>query len=393
MPDICLFFQVHQPRRLRRYTIFDIGESHEYENVELNCQILNKVADKCYLPANDLLLGLLRGFAGNFRVAFSMTGTLIDQLEVERPEALASFRQLSDTGYVEWLNETYDHSLASLFSPVEFEDQVCLHRDRINQLFGEKAVTFCNTEMIYNNDIGRTVGEMGYQVILTEGADRILPNQNADVAYRVPSHPDVMLLLRHYRFSDDIAFRFSQKDWFEYPLTAKKFARWLNRDHETAKVINLFIDYETFGEHQWEETGIFDFLRELPEEILKYPDFHFRTPKQVLPDPTASLPLNVPETVSWADTERDLSAWTGNGMQRDALASLYLMEDRVRQTGDAGLIKTWRMLQTSDHFYYMCTKWFGDGAVHTYFNPWETPYDAYISYMNILDDFDRQLSR
>ncbi|MBN1547402.1 MAG: glycoside hydrolase family 57 protein [Syntrophaceae bacterium] len=393
MPDICLFFQVHQPRRLRRYTIFDIDQNCEYENIELNQHVLNKVADKCYLPANDLLLGLLRGYAGDLQIAFSITGTLIEQLENERPEVLASFKQLSDTGYVEWLNETYDHTLASLYSPAEFREQVALHRSKIADLFGEKAVSFCNTEMIYNNDIGRRVGEMGYQVILTEGADRIIEGQENGVACRAASNPDVMLLLRHYRLSDDIAFRFSAKDWFEYPLTAKKFARWLNRISGAVEVINLFMDYETFGEHQWAETGIFDFLRDLPEEVLKYPGFRFRTPKQIMPDPVKSPVLDVKQPVSWADTERDVSAWTGNGMQQDALSSLYRMEDRVKQTGNAGLLKTWRMLQTSDHFYYMCTKYFGDGDVHTYFNPWETPYDAYISFMNILDDFDRRLSK
>jgi len=393
MPNICLFFQVHQPRRLRRYTVFDIDQRHDYENETLNREVLHKVSDKCYLPANARILELLRKYDGDFRVAFSLTGTVIEQFESERPDVLESFQRLNETRYVEWLNETYDHSLASLYSPVEFREQVQRHHTKIDELFGQKAVTFCNTEMIYNNDIAKTVGDMGYQVILTEGADRILPGGDARISCRAVSHPELTVLLRHYRLSDDISFRFSSTDWFEYPLTAKKFARWLSQHDETAEVINLFMDYETFGEHHWSETGIFDFLWELPGEILKYPDFRFATPAQIIPDPSASPLLDVPETISWADSERDVTAWMGNGMQQDALRSLYQLEDRIRQSGDAGALKIWRRLQTSDHFYYMCTKWFSDGDVHTYFNPWESPYDAYISYMNILDDFDRKLRK
>lgn len=393
MPHICLFFQVHQPRRLRRYTIFDIGQHHDYDNERLNTQILHKVSEKCYLPANQLLLELLRRYEGDFRVSFSLTGTLIDQLETQGREVLESFQRLNETGYVEWLNETYDHSLASLYSPEEFREQVYRHREKIEALFGQKAVTFCNTEMIYNNDIARAVGEMGYQVVLTEGADQVLAGRSPRVSWKVASRPDMTVLLRDYRLSDDISFRFSATDWFEYPLTAKKYARWLSQNNASTEVINLFMDFETFGEHQWPETGIFDFLQELPAEILKYPDLGFRTPSQIIPDPSSDALLDVRETISWADSERDLTAWTGNGMQRDALQSLYQLEERVKQSGDESALNTWRMLQTSDHFYYMCTKWFADGDVHTYFNPWESPYDAYISYMNILDDFDRNLSK
>lgn len=393
MPNICLFFQVHQPRRLRRYTIFDIDQHHDYENETLNKEVLQKVSDKCYLPANNLLFELLRQYGGDFRVSFSLTGTLIEQLEEQRPEVLESFQKMNQTGYVEWLNETYDHSLSSLYSTGEFREQVQNHHKKIDELFGQKAVTFCNTEMIYNNDIAQAAGEMGYQVILTEGADRILTAGSSRVSWRAFSRPDLTVLLRDYRLSDDISFRFSATDWFEYPLTAKKFARWLSKADGKTEVINLFMDYETFGEHQWSESGIFEFLRELPEEILKYPDFRFQTPVQIIPDPSSSPLLDVKETISWADTERDVTAWTGNGMQRDALESLYRLEERVKQSGDEQVLKIWRRLQTSDHFYYMCTKWFADGDVHTYFNPWESPYDAYISYMNILDDFDRKLRK
>jgi len=391
MPNICLFFQVHQPHRLNRYTVFDIGQRGGYENDRLNRDILRKVAAKCYLPANALLLDLLRKYEGDFRVAFSLTGTLIEQLEAWHPEALESFQKLGETGCVEWLNETYAHSLASLYSPKEFQEQVRLHRDKINTLFGKKAVAFRNTEMIYNNDIAKMVGAMGYHVILTEGTDRFLQTGGDPCApHRSVSHHDLTVLLRHYRLSDDVAFRFSSREWPEYPLTAAKYARWLGDHTGTAEVINLFMDYETFGEHQWEETGIFDFLKALPQEIMKYDSFYFATPSQIIPDPASPL-LDVDAAISWADTERDVTAWTGNGMQQDAINSLYQLEEKVKKSGDENILATWRRLQTSDHFYYMCTKWFSDGDVHSYFNPWESPYDAYISYMNILEDLHRKL--
>ncbi|NLN60404.1 MAG: alpha-amylase [Deltaproteobacteria bacterium] len=393
MPHICLFFQVNQPRRLRRYTVFDIGRNHDYGNDELDTEILHKVSEKCYLPANQLLLELLHRYQGAFRVSFSLTGTLISQLESKRPEVLDSFQKLSETGYVEWLNETYDHSLASLYSSGEFREQVLRHREKIKTLFEQDAVTFCNTEMIYHNDIAQTVGDMGYQVILTEGADRVLAGRSPRIGWRALPCPDLTVLLRDYRLSDDISFRLSARDWREYPLTAKQYARWLSRRYDGAEVINLFMDYETFGEHQWEETGIFEFLRELPEEIFKHRDLDFRTPAQIIPDPSSSSLLDVRDPISWADSERDLTAWTGNDMQKDALRSLYQLEDQVKRAGDERMLRTWRMLQTSDHFYYMCTKWFADGDVHTYFNPWESPYDAYISFMNILEDFDRTLPK
>lgn len=391
MPNICLFFQVHQPRRLNRYTVFDIGQNREYENDDLNRDILGKVAAKCYLPANALLFDLIKEYRGDFRVSFSLTGTLIEQLEAWYPEVLESFQKLGKTGCVEWLNETYAHSLASLYAPGEFQEQVRLHRDKISALFGKEAVSFRNTEMIYNNDIAHLVGAMGYQVMLTEGADHLLQHGgNPFISCRSAPHPDLTILLRHYRLSDDIAFRFSAKEWFEYPLTATKYARWLGEHAETSEVINLFMDYETFGEHQWEETGIFDFLKELPKELMKYNNFYFVTPAQIIPDPSSPL-LDIDKPISWADLERDITAWTGNGMQRDAIHSVYQLEEKVKKSGDENALKTWRRLQTSDHFYYMCTKWFSDGDVHAYFNPWESPYDAYISYMNILDDFGRKL--
>jgi alpha-amylase len=386
MPGICLYFQVHQPIRLRRFTVFDINREHTYEDTATNRQIIDKVSDKCYLPANGLMLELIERHQGAFRIAYCLSGVLMDQLERYRPEVLDSFKRLAATGSVEFLDETYYHSLAFLFSPREIQEQVALHRQKIQSLFGQKPTTFRNTELIYNDEIAKTVEKMGYRTILAEGADKILGWRSPNVVYRPAGCNNLKLLLRNYRLSDDLAFRFGNAKWPEYPLTADKYAHWIHQNL-TADVINLFMDYETFGEHQWQETGIFSFLRRLPEEILKNPDFHFQTPAEVARDFNPATSLSVPDYLSWADAERDLTAWLGNGMQKDGFRSLQELEKAVRRCGDASLIHQWRLFQTSDHFYYMCTKWFADGAVHKYFNPYSSPYDAYINYMNILDDF------
>ncbi len=391
MPSICCYFQVHQPFRLRHYTYFDIGARHDYEDEAKNRDILRKVAAKCYLPANRLLLDLLRRHEGRFRVSFSISGVALDQFERYHPETLESFRQLAETGHVEFLNETYHHSLAFLYSRREFLDQVKLHRARIRQLFGQNATAFRNTELIYNNDVARVAEELGYRVILAEGADRILGWRSPNFLYQPAGCVKIKLLLKNYRLSDDIAFRFSNRDWPEYPLTADKFARWIHQINASGEVINLFMDYETFGEHQWEDTGIFEFLRVLPSALMQHPDFRFETPSQVARQYSPMAQLDVPRFVSWADVERDLTAWIGNDMQNDAIRSLYALEKDARRRANAALLPVWRSLQTSDHFYYMCTKWFADGDVHKYFNPYASPYDAYVNYMNILTDFARRL--
>jgi alpha-amylase len=391
MPSVCIYFQVHQPYRLRRYSFFDIGKSHVYEEEEQNRQILNKVADKCYLPANGLLLELIEEYRGDFRIAFSLTGIILEQMERYRPDALDSFKRLADTGCVEFLGETYYHSLAFLFSVREFKEQVKLHGRKIKELFGRKPLSFRNTELIYNNELAKLAEEMGYKVILTEGADKILGRRSPNFVYRPKGCREIRLLLKNYRLSDDIAFRFSNPRWQEFPLLADKFARWLHQINANGEVINLFMDYETFGEHQWRETGIFEFLRALPREIVRHPAFRFQTPAEAALAYEPAAVLDIPELISWADTERDLTAWLGNAMQRDAARALYEMEKSIRHRKDKELLHLWRKLQTSDHFYYMCTKWFADGDVHKYFNPYETPYDACISYMNILEDLSRRL--
>ncbi len=391
MPAVCFYFQVHQPLRHRHFSVFDIGRNLPYEDENLNRQIIEKVAEKCYLPTNRLMYELIKRHQGKFRIAFSLSGVLLEQLERYRPEVLESFLALARTGGVEFLAETYYHSLVSLYSLPEFRDQVALHREKIEALFHVTPRAFRNTELIYTNKLAREVENMGYEVTLAEGADRILGWRSPNYVYRAVECQKIRVLLRNYRLSDDIAFRFSDHSWVEYPLVADKFAHWVHEAGKDSQTINLFMDYETFGEHQWAETGIFEFLRILPEKILSNSDFTFLTPSEVAQTYEPVGELDVPEPMSWADVERDLSAWVGNHMQNDALQTLYGLEQEVRKTGDKELLDQWRKLQTSDYFYYMCTKWFADGDVHKYFNPYPSPYEAYINYMNILDDFSRRV--
>ena len=387
MPSICFYFQVHQPFRLKHYTFFDIGHDHFYEDADENRAILNKVAQKCYLPANRAMLDLIKRFDGRFKIAYSISGVALDQFSRYCPPVLDSFVKLAETGCVEFLNETYYHSLAFLFSVPEFKQQVELHKRRIRDLFGQTPKTFRNTELIYNNDVAKAIESMGYKVILAEGADHVMGWRSPNFVYQPAGCLRLRLLLKNYRLSDDIAFRFSNSAWTEYPLTADKFASWAHQINASGELVNLFMDYETFGEHQWADTGIFQFLQHLPGHILKHPDFKFETPLEAAQNHPPVAQLDVPTFISWADVERDLTAWIGNDMQKDAINTLYSLESRVRKTRNPDLLRVWRQCQTSDHFYYMCTKWFADGDVHKYFNPYKSPYDAYINFMNILADF------
>ena len=391
MPSICFYFQVHQPYRLRHYSFFDIGQDHFYEDAEVNRTILDKVAQKCYLPMNELLLKMIRRWEGRFRVAFSLSGVAMDQFEEYQPEILDSFRALVDTGCVELLSETYAHSLAALYDPDEFRAQVALHDELIKKHFGATPRVFRNTELIYRNDIARMVEDMGYEAILTEGADHILGWRSPNYMYQPSSCTKLKLLLKNYRLSDDIAFRFSNRGWDQWPLTAEKFAGWAHAVNGAGELITLFMDYERFGEHQWAETGIFDFMEALPAAVFADPNFDFVTPSQAAERYSPIARIDVPNAISWADVERDLTAWIGNDMECDAIETVYSLKEKVLADGDEGIVRTWRRLQTSDHFYYMCTKWFSDGDVHKYFNPYGTPYDAYINYMNVLSDFKMTL--
>lgn len=390
MASICFYFHVHQPRRVKRFRAFDIGTGINYFDDDSltdlnNARIIEKVARKCYLPANQLFCELLQQYP-EFKISYSITGVFLDQL-TEFPEVLDSFRRLVDTGRVEIVGETYYHSLAFLHSPKEFEHQVKMHSDKINELFGVRPEVFRNTELIYNNWIAEVVAARGFKGILTEGADRVLGWRSPNYLYRSTAPSALPLLLKNYRLSDDIAFRFSSKEWPEYPLTAPKFANWVSQVNGNGNVVNLFMDYETLGEHQWEDTGIFDFIRSLPAEIYNHPDNNFVTPTEAISLYQPVAELDIPDYISWADMERDLSAWVENDMQQEALRKIYQLEEQVLATHDPEMIETWRLLQTSDHFYYMCTKWFADGDVHKYFSPYDSPYIAFLSYMNALQDF------
>lgn len=396
MQSVCFYFQVHQPFRVKRYSIFDIGEDREYFSDHSgtaldNAFVLKKVARKNYLPMNRLLLELLEEHP-DFKITFSISGTALEQFQTHAPEVIESFQRLVGTGRVELLAETYHHSLAVLFSEQEFKDQVNLHRRKIERVFGVTPRVFRNTELIYNNDIARVVNEMGFHAILTEGADRILGWRSPMFPYRASTASDVTVLLKHYRLSDDIAFRFSNEDWEGWPLTADKYARWVHEHHGSGQLVNLFMDYETFGEHQWKDTGIFDFMRALPDALTAHPDTDFVTTSEAVERYQPTGKIDVPDIVSWADIERDISAWRSNQMQETALQAIYKLEDDVKATEDERLIEDWRKLTTSDHFYYMCTKWFSDGDVHAYFNPYDRPHDAYVHYMNVLQDLKLRIN-
>ena len=394
MTAVVFYFQVHQPYRLRRFRYFDIGEHREYFDDELNKLIVERVAERCYLPMNAILREAIAESAGRFRCSFSLTGTLVTQLEDWAPEALDSFVELARTGSVEVVCETSHHSLASQSDPEEFADQVEEQRARVEEIFGQEPRTFRNTEMIIDPSLARRVEDLGFDVLLGEGADRLLDWRSPRRVYRPAGCQRLALLLRDYAFSDDIAFRFSNREWPEYPLMADRYATWLQRATHEDVFIGLFMDYETFGEHQNKDTGILEFMKYLPRYVLADPRLSFRTPSEVARDhaPIADLELDGP--ISWADKERDLSAWLGNEMQRSAHRALYELGPKVRQAARRGhpeLLETWRKLTTSDHVYYMSTKWHSDGDVHEYFTPYDSPHDSYIIFMNVLDDLARRV--
>jgi alpha-amylase len=349
-----------------------------------NRKVIEKVAQKSYIPATTLILELLRRHP-NFRVSFSFSGVALEQLERYAPEALGLFKQVIDTGRAEVLGETYYHSLAFFYSPMEFEAQVGKHRDLIRRLFGVWPRVFRNTELSYRNDLGTWADQHGYAGVIAEGWDPILGWRSPNYVYKPKGATNARLLLKNYRLSDDVAFRFSSRQWSEWPLTAEKFGSWIGSAE--GDTVNLFMDYETFGEHQWEDTGIFQFLEKLPEELSRNPGIDFKTPSEVIASYEARDEVDVPHILTWADTDRDLTAWVGNPMQKAAIENIYALESDVHLANDAKLLEDWRKLQISDHFYYMCTKWFADGDVHAYFSPYESPYDAYIAYMNALSDF------
>lgn len=391
MPSICFYFQVHQPFRLKEYDCFKIGQDHLYEDERKNIDLLNRISQKCYLPTNQIMLELIEKHQGNFKIAYSLSGTVIEQFEKYRPDVLRSFRELADTGCVEFLSETYYHSLSYLYSKDEFVRQVQKHKQKVGEHFNQVPSVFRNTELIYNNEIANFVASLGYKGIICEGLDHVLKHRTPNFTHHPPANKEINCLLKNYKLSDDIAFRFSNKEWKEWPLTAPKFANWVHQTAGNGDTVNLFMDYETFGEHQWPETGIFDFIKHLPKEIYRHSDFNFKTPSEVIQAYSSKGEYDVHHLTSWADVERDLSAWLGNSLQHDAIERVFRLEKLVKQTNDQALIDTWAKLTTSDHFYYMCTKYWNDGDVHKYFSHYNTPYDAYINYMNVLTDFEYRL--
>lgn len=391
---IVLYLHVHQPYRVREYTIFDVGTQQDYfdakyDNRTSNERIIHKVAQKSYLPTNHRLLELLKKYP-EFKLSMSITGTAIEQMEAYAPQALQSFKDLVDTGRVEIVGETYHHSLAFFYSRPEFEKQVQMHRDKIKKVFGQTPQVFRNTELAYNNDLAYWADQAGYKGILAEGWPAVLGWRSPNFVYQPSYTKNIALLMKNYKLSDDIAFRFGDKNWAEWPLTADKFTHWLNQNQDATN-FNLFMDYETFGEHQWDDTGIFNFLEHLPQEWLKTSGNTFMTTSEVIDANQPVDRIDTPQTTTWADQERDLSAWLGNRMQQSAITGLYALGDHILSTDDQKLIEDWRRLQTSDHFYYMCTKWFNDGDIHAYFSPYANPYDAFIAYMNVYHDLKYRL--
>lgn len=392
MKTVCLFFQVHQPFRHRRYRFFDIGNDHYYYDDYSNESILRKIALKSYLPTNKLLLNLAAQLKGKFKVSFSISGLALEQFELYAPEVIESFQKLAKTGCVEFLAETYSHSLSSLKDNSIFKEQVNLHSQIISKLFGQNPRVFRNTEMIYSDEIGAQVAEMGYNAILTEGAKHVLGWKSPNYVYVNSINPRLKVLMRNFKLSDDIAFRFSNTNWAEYPLTAGKFLNWLEKSNSKEEVFNLFLSYESIGDRQPKESGIFDFLEKFSIKTANHSSLKFATPSEVIEELQPVSAVSVPHPISWADNERDLTAWLGNGMQREAFENLYGLRQQIKKCTDTELIKDWNYLQVSDHFYYMSTKYFSDGEVHSYFNPFDSPYEAFINYMNVLSDFKIRLN-
>ncbi len=394
MKTICMYFQVHQPMRLRKYRFFDMGKSHNYLDDAANRSIMQKVARRCYLPMNALLLKTINEHKGAFKVTFSISGPAVAQFKAYAPEVLDSFQKLAETGHVEFLAETYAHSLASLIDMDEFRSEVKAHTKMIQDEFGHKPKAFRNTELIYSDAIGGEVAKMGFTTMLAEGAKHVLGWKSPNYIYAGAIDQKLRLLLRNYKLSDDIAFRFSNREWDEWPLTAEKYAGWLNEQSIPGEIINLFMDYETFGEHQWADSGIFDFMAKLPKVALgkKY-DLEFATVSETAKKYQPVAVLHSPHAMSWADEERDVTAWLGNELQDEAFSKLYSLKDKVRTVNNPDFDFVWSFMQNSDHFYYMATKWLSDGDVHTYFNPYGSPYEAFINYMNVLSDFSIELDK
>ncbi|WP_315152682.1 glycoside hydrolase family 57 protein [Capnocytophaga leadbetteri] len=386
--SICIYFQIHHPERLRKYQFFDIGKKHNYFDNYANRSELEDLAENCYLPANALLLDLIKKYEGKFKVAFSISGSAIDQLEMHTPEVIRSFQELAQTGQVEFLAETYSHSLASLSEDTdEFELQVKRHSAAIKELFGKKPVTFRNTSLIYSDKIGKRVADLGFKTMLTDGAKHVLGWKSPNFVYKNALDENLTLLLKNSKLSDDIAIRFSDRNWSEYPLTSEKYVDWVSHSLQDTEVLNLFMNYEVIGHYNRAESGIFDFLRYFIQQIAENPNYQFLLPKEVTKKHTAKDILPVPYPISWTDEERDITSWLGNELQKEAFTELFKIQPLVKKKKNAELNEDYSRLQASEHFYFMRTKLFSGADYHKYILPYESPYEAFINYMNVLSDF------
>lgn len=386
--SICIYFQIHHPERLRKYQFFDIGKKHNYFDNYANRSELEDLAENCYLPANALLLDLIKKYEGKFKVAFSISGSAIDQLEMHTPEVIRSFQELAQTGQVEFLAETYSHSLASLSEDTdEFELQVKRHSAAIKELFGKKPVTFRNTSLIYSDKIGKRVADLGFKTMLTDGAKHVLGWKSPNFIYKNALDENLNLLLKNSKLSDDIAIRFSDRNWSEYPLTSEKYVDWVSHSLQDTEVLNLFMNYEVIGHYNRAESGIFDFLRYFIQQIAENPNYQFLLPKEVTKKHTAKDILPVPYPISWTDEERDITSWLGNELQKEAFTELFKIQPLVKKKKNAELNEDYSRLQASEHFYFMRTKLFSGADYHKYILPYESPYEAFINYMNVLSDF------
>ena len=392
MKAVNLNFQIHQPFRYRKYRFFDIGNDAYYYDDFANESFMRRVADQTYLPANKIILEQIKKHEGKFKVTFSLSGTAIDQFKLYATEVIDSFAELAATGCVEFLSETYSNSLVSMADGDLFQSQVKAHDDLIEELFGQRPKVFKNSELIYSDEIGDLVHRMGFEAMITEGAKHILGWKSPNYLYCNALNPRLKVLMRNFRFSDDLSFKFSNKGWNEFPLTSEKYAGWMANLPKEEEVVSIFINYETFGQLQHKNSGIFSFLENLPEAILKTGVLQFSTPSEIINNLQPVSAIHVPFPMSWADEERDLSTWLGNELQKEAFNKLYQLKDRMRNCTDATMLKDWDYLQTNDHLYFMCTKFFSDGEVLKHFNPYGTPYEAFINYMNVLSDFKIRLN-
>ena len=394
MKAICFYFEVHHPEQLRQYHFFDIGKQHDYFDYYLNRTEIEQLARECYLPANALLLELIERYRGRFKVAFSLSGSAIELLELHAPEVIHSFQALARTGQVEFLCEPYAHSLSSLSADTnEFERDVKRHIQRIEALFGQTPVTFRNTSLIYSDSIGERIARLGFHTILTEGAKHILGWRNSNFVHHHPNDEKVKILLKNAKLSDDISLRFSSKDWNEYPLTAEKYAHWLKDSLRDSDVVNLFMHYQALGKYNTPDSGIFDFLRYLPQYVLDDPQYAFMTPKEVVATFVPKEAIYVPNPISWTDEERDITSWLGNELQQNAFEELFALSGKVEATADEAIERTYSRLQCSNHFNYMSTKFIPVEQRLKKVSPYSSPYDAYINYMNVLSDFTLEVDK